>query len=139
MSYSPFPGPVPAWNNPPIQPQNYQPSQFFIYGINLGPLTTVTTTVNNNYVIGQLVRLLIPNGYGCTQLDEQTAYVVSVPTLNSVVLDLDSSQNVNQFISASLSQQPQIVAVGDINTGIISSTGANIQFESIPGAFVNIS
>lgn len=139
MSYSPFPGPTPPYQNVPIQPQNYVPRQFFISNVTLGQQTTVTTTVNLNYVIGQLCRLLIPPYSGCYQLNELTGYVVSIPMPNQVVLTIDSSVGVNQFTSSSNSNQPQIVAVGDINSGVISNTGANIQFESIPGAFINVS
>ena len=52
--------PTPPYQNPPIEPQFYQPSAFVISAITLGPQTTITTTVNNNYVIGQLCRLIIP-------------------------------------------------------------------------------
>ena len=139
MTYSPFPGPTSAYQNVPINPQNYLPRSFFISGITLGTNTTVQTTKNMNYSIGQLVRLLVPQSSGSYQLNQQLGYVISIPQQNQVVIQIDSSQNVNPFISSTSSTQPQIVAVGDINSGIISSTGANIQFQSIPGAFINIS
>ena len=79
--------PIPPYSNPPIQPQFYQPGRFVISNITLGQTTTVTvlpTSFNTvstplNYVVGQLVRLLIPNGYGCTQLNNIPAYVLSIP------------------------------------------------------------
>lgn len=132
-------GPIPPYSNPPIQPQNYQPSRFQISDITLGQTTTVTTTTNMNYVIGQLVRLIIPQYFGCWALNEIPAYVISISSPNQVVLQLDSSQNVNEFMSSSAPNQPQIVAVGDVNTGAINSNGANIQITNIPGSFLNIS
>lgn len=129
----------PPFTNPPIEPQFYQPSQFFISAITLGVTTTVTTTVNHNYVIGQLVRLIIPPAFGSRALTDKTGYVISIPAADQVTLDINST-GVNPFVSnASVNTQPQIMAVGDINTGIISSTGAIMSSTNIPGTFINIS
>jgi len=135
----PYPGPVPYGTNFPINAQYYQPSRFVISNITLGETTTVTTTDNINYVVGQLCRLLIPPSYGCYQLNEVDGYVISIPAANQVVLDIDSSKNVNAFHSSSATTVPQILAIGDVNTGIISTTGRNIPSTNIPGAFINIS
>ncbi len=135
----PFPGPVPPYTNLPIESQYYNPSQFFISNITLGTTTTVTMTENMNYVIGQLVRLIIPPMFGCRQLNEQLAYVISIPSANQVTLQLDSSRNVNQFTSSSYPTQPQILAVGDINQGLINSTGRVMKSTNIPGSFINVS
>lgn len=137
MSY--FSGPTPPYNNPPIQPQFYEPSMFFIEDVTLGQTTIVTTTEDTNYVIGQLVRLLIPNAFGCTQLNESKGIVISLPAADQVEIAIDSSQNVDEFTSSSSPTQPQILAIGDINTGIISSTGVNIPYTNIPGSFINVS
>ena len=134
-----FSGPTPPYNNPPIQPQFYEPSMFFIAGVTLGQTTIVTTTKNLNYVIGQLVRLLIPESSGCFQLNETFGFVLSLPAPNEVEIGIDSSRNVNQFTSSSDPTQPQILAIGDTNSGIISSTGRNIPTTNIPGSFINIS
>jgi hypothetical protein len=96
----PYPGPVALFNNLPIEIQFYQPSQFTISNVTLGTTTIVTTSVNNNYVVGQLVRLLIPPGYGCTQLNELSGYVISLPGANQVEVSINSSKNVNAFISS---------------------------------------
>ena len=132
-------GPQPYENDPPIQPQNYQPSQFVISSVTLGQTTTITTNTDLNYVVGQLVRLLIPYGYGCTQLNEKTGYVLSIPSSNQVVISIDSSRNVDAFKTSTNRQYPQILAIGDINSGIQSSTGVNIPTTNIPGAFIDIS
>jgi hypothetical protein len=131
-------GPIPPYSNPPIQPQNFNPSQFFISSISLGIQTTVTTTTNMNYVIGQLCRLVIPFFSGCRELNEQVGYVLSIPSPNQVVLDINSS-NATPFTTTTQPQQPQILAVGDTNNGIISSTGRILPSTAIPGAFINIS
>lgn len=131
-------GPIPPYNNPPIEPQFFQPSQFFITAMTLGLNTTVTTAVNNNYVIGQLCRLLIPFGYGCMALNQQTGYVIAIPAPNQVTLNINSN-GVNAFVNASFRNKPQIVAVGDINTGAINANGPFHYSTLIPGSFENIS
>src|SRR6185369_12377479 len=78
--------PIPAFQNPPIQPGNFQPRVFVISNIVLGQTTTVTTTLDLNFVIGQLCRLLIPNGYGSRGLNEQLGYVIQPPNNSAVFL-----------------------------------------------------
>jgi|GEM_PF-542850 len=237
--------PIPAFQNPPIQPGNFQPRVFVISNIVLGQTTTVTTTLDLNFVIGQLCRLLIPNGYGSRGLNEQLGYVIQPPnnsavflsqtpadgtgsysdnlltpfvtddpnafllpgsvkfyfdylgpdetlyvddgqgimnyvsgtfTISSGTIDYESgaisftftvappnltsakssfaynlgtytdrvtlninSMGIDPFINASLSMQPQIVAVGDINTGFLNATGRIYPSTTIPGSFKNIS
>lgn len=131
--------PIPVYSNVPIQPQFYQPRQFFITDIVLGLTTLVQTAVDMDYVIGQEIRLLIPPNFGCYQLNNVTGYVIGIPAANQVLTDINSIVNVDAFILASTATQPQIVAVGDINSGIISSTGRQIPTTNIPGSFINIS
>lgn len=135
-----FGPPTPAYNNVPIAPQNFKPSRFFITAIALGSTTTITTSVPNNYVIGQLVRLLISPFYGSSQLNEQTGYVISIPAPNQITIDLNS-QLVNPFIPSPPfgPTPPQVVAIGDSNSGLISSTGRSLPTTTIPGSFQNIS
>lgn len=132
-------GPIPPYSNPPIAPQNFNPSQFFISNISLGVGTTVTTTVNHNFVIGQEVRLVIPFASGCRQLNEQTGFVTSIPASNQVVLNIDSSRNVDPFVVSSSKTQPQIMPVGDVNMGVQNANGRTSTSTVIPGSFINVS
>lgn len=135
-----FPGPTPAQSNPPIHPEYYKPKQFDISDITLGIVTTITTFLDNDYVIGQLVRVLIPYGYGCVQLNGQTAYVIRIPETNQVVLEIDS-QNYDSFdpsYNHNLTR-PQIIAIGDIANGSINTNGRINNATYIPGSFQNIS
>jgi len=135
-----FPGgPTPPYSNPPIQPQNYKPSRFVIRGVTLGRATVINTNIPMNYVVGQLIRLLIPPTYGCVQLNTVLGYITSIVNPNQVIVQIDSSQNVNEFVDSGGSTKPEIIAVGDINTGIISSTGRSVPSTAVPGSFINIS
>lgn len=130
--------PIPPYSNVPINAEFYEPSQFFISAITLGNPTVITTTVNNNYVVGQLVRLIIPPTFGTRQLNEQTAYVVSIPASNQVAVSINSL-NYDSFISSSSTTQPQILAIGDINSGTTNNSGRSNTGTFIPGSFINIS
>jgi hypothetical protein len=140
MSSSPplLNGPIPPYNNPPIEPQNFKPSRFEITNVTLGPTTFVTTSVDLNYDIGQECRLIIPQGYGCRQLNEKTGIVLSIPDTNQVELSIESI-GFDPFIAANLRQQPAILAIGDINTGATNIYGRYHLHTTIPGAFKNIS
>lgn len=130
--------PTPLYATYPIQQYFYNPSQYFISNITLGIVTVVTTTENVNYFIGQVVRLIIPPANGCRQLNGKQGVVISIPTANQVEISINSSVNVDVFVTSLESNQPQILAIGDINSGQTNLTPSN-QNVSIPGAFINVS
>ena len=131
--------PTPVYSNPPIAPEFFKPKRFFISNITLGKTTVVETIIDMDYVVGQLVRLIIPVYNGCRQLNEKSGYVISIPATNQVEIDTDSSINIDNFISSSAPDQPQILAIGNINSGQINSSGRVNLNLYIPGSFRNIS
>jgi hypothetical protein len=141
MSYNPplIFGPIAPESNPPINPQFYQPRVFNIASITNGATTLVTTTVNHDYVVGQEVRFLISQLYGERQLNEKTGNVISIPAPNQVIVNIDSSF-FDTFVpnTSSGTTQPQIVAIGDVNSGQIN-TGRSGNNTYIPGSFIDIS
>lgn len=139
MSTPAIKGPIPPYSNVNVHPAYYQPSNFNISGITLGVTTTVTTSVNHNYSIGNLIRLTIPTQFGSRQLNGQSGYVLSIPATNQFVLSIDSSVNVDQFIAASATTQPQTIPVGDINNGVQNANGRGSVGTYILGSFINIS
>ena len=137
---NPFPGPTPPFANVPIEPQFYAPRQYRISAISQGQTTIVTTAVANDYVIGQQVRLLIPEFFGSRQLNEQVGYVTALPTTTQVTVTINST-NANAFIPSPpfSTQIPQIIAVGDVNSGAINAGGRINNTAYIPGSFLNVS
>jgi len=142
MTFPPNQGPKAPERNPTPTPQYYQPSDFEITALTLGASTTVTTAGNVNYVVGQQVRFLIPSFYGTFQLNNLDGFVTSVPSDTQVVVNINSSK-MNAFIANPTygPTKPQIIAIGDVNTGQTIPTGRaeTMQETSIPGAFINIS
>lgn len=135
-----FNQPTAPESNPPIEPGFFSPSVYEITAISLGVTTTITTAADHNYVVGQLVRLHIPSTYGSYQLTEQQGYVLSIPTDDSVVVGINST-NSNSFVSSPPygPTKPQICAIGDISSGAINATGRVNNGTTVPGAFINTS
>ena len=153
-----------------LYPYLYFPGQTFISAITVGSTTTIDTTSAHNFVVGQEVAFRIPSQWGTVQLNSLPntlvpgspvyGYVISVTDYNTVIVNIDSSSytafNSNQTVASvpGLSY-PQIVAVGDVNTGgvqissgsalypppyylPISTTRVNtINGPAIQGAYVN--
>jgi hypothetical protein len=74
-----------------IVPQLWQPRQKFIVGITLGATTTIKTSVDHGYSVGQLVTLQVPSDFGSVQLNGLRGRISSVPAANEFVVDIDSS------------------------------------------------
>lgn len=134
----PYTGPIALYNNLPIDADFYIPNVFFIDDINRGATTTVTTTVDHNYVIGQLVRFVIPPANGIRQLNGQQGYVLEIPADDQAVIDINSIQY-DAFITTSSSNQPQVLAIGNINSGQVNSSGNLNVITYIRGSYRNIS
>lgn len=138
----PFPylGPIPPETNPAIKPQYYEPSRFVISALATGTSTTITTSTDNNYVVGGQVRVLIPQYYGTYQINGQTGFITSLLSSSQFIVNIDSS-NANAFISNPVfgPDLPQVVAVGDVNTGAINANGSRNQTTFIEGSFINVS
>ena len=134
-------GPNAPERNPPIVPQFYKPSVFFITAIALGNNTTVTTATTHNYSIGGEVRLHIPKTYGTRQLNEMTGLVTSIPSSTQVILAIDSSKFDSFVLSPSYGPtKPQICGVGDINTGAPANAYGRLNYQLfIDGSFIDTS
>ena len=134
----------------------YLPGVCFISSIVNGSTTTVTTTVENNYVLGQQVGFRIPPAWRESQLNYNNnipgsplyGYVSEIISPTEFVCTIDSSSfsqfntNVPFGVYSGLSF-PQVVAVGDINTGGLQYNGSQLYPSStvngpaISGAFLN--
>lgn len=151
-----------------LYPYLYAPGVAFIEAITTGSTTTVTTTAPHNFVVGQEVAFRIPALWGTVQLNSIPnsgsnipgspvyGYVISVTSSTQFVVNINSTGytafNTNQTVAsvkAGLSF-PQVLAVGDVNTGGVQISagsalypppvvnGANtINGPAIQGAFVN--
>lgn len=115
-----------------LYPYLYFPGTTVISDITLGTTTIIDTASAHNFVVGQEVAFRIPSLFGTTQLNSLPntlvpgspvyGYVIAVTDYNTVVVNIDSTAftafNINQTVAQSVGLSfPQIVAVGDVNTG----------------------
>ena len=147
-----------------LYPFLYSPGVSNITAIATGATTTITTTTPHNLVVGQEVAFRIPSAYGTTQLNSLPnnslpgspvyGFVQSVTSPTIVVVNINSTgytafatnQTVASFVGQSF---PQMVAVGDVNTGGVAFSGgalypsplvngvSTINGPAISGSFVN--
>jgi hypothetical protein len=160
--------PTGAYVRQVLYPWNYLPGQNVISAITTGTTTTVTTTGNHNYVVGQEIAFRIPSSWGTTQLNSLPnnlvpgspvyGYVTSVTSNTVFVCSINSTGftafNTNPTVAQVLGlTPPQVVAVGDVNTGGAAYSGgalypspsfptssggiSTINGPAISGAFVN--
>jgi hypothetical protein len=147
-----------------LYPYLYAPGVAFIEAITTGTTTTVVTTAPHNFVVGQEIAFRIPQAWGTTQLNSLPdilipgspiyGYVTSVTNSTTFVCNINSTGytafNTNLTFAQMVGQSfPQVIAVGDVNTGgTVYSGGAfypppivngfnTINGPAISGAFVN--
>lgn len=115
-----------------LYPYLYLPGETVISAITLGATTTIDTASAHNFRVGQEVAFRIPSQWGTVELNSLPntlvpgspvyGYVTSVTDYNTVVVNINSTAftafttNVAVTAVPGLSF-PQIVAVGDVNTG----------------------
>lgn len=162
-------GNIGAWKQV-LYPYLYFPGVATISGITLGTTTTIDTTDAHNFVVGQEVAFRIPSQWGTVELNSLPnnltpgapayGYVIAVTDYNTVVVNINSSAYTAFTVNPTVASvpglsYPEIVAVGDVNTGgvqisngsqlypppyfsPIGTTRVNtINGPAIQGAFVN--
>jgi hypothetical protein len=155
-----------------LYPFLYLPQDNYISLISLGATTQVTTTMDHNFEVGQQIAFRIPQPYGTVQLNSLPnllipgspayAYVISVASNRTFTCNINSTAytafNPNQPLTPTNTipglSFPQVVAVGDVNTGgqdisagsqlyppprfpTFSNRVDTINGPAIKGAFVN--
>lgn len=122
-----------------LYPYLYAPGVSIISAITTGTTTTIDTTDAHNFVVGQEVAIRMPQVVGVTPTawgdarynslpnsltpgSPQYGYVIAVTDYNTVVVNINSTgytafnSNIPVANVSGLSY-PQILAVGDVNTG----------------------
>lgn len=153
-----------------LYPYLYFPGETVISAITTGTTTTIDTASAHNFVVGQEVAFRIPSQWGTVELNTLPnvltpgapvyGYVIAVTDFNTFVVNIDSSAYTAFTTAIAVASVPglsfpQVVAVGDVNTGgvqissgsalypppyfsPISTTRVNtINGPAIQGAFVN--
>jgi hypothetical protein len=124
-----------------LYPFLYAPGVNIISALTLAATTTVVTTAPHNYVQGQEVAFRIPTAWGTTQLNSLPdllipgspiyGYVTSVTNSTTFVVNINSSSFSTFTTNPTVASVPgltfpQVLAVGDVNTGGVQFSGATI-------------
>lgn len=152
-----------------LYPFLYLPQDNVISAITLGATTTVATTMYHNFEIGQEIAFRIPTQWGTTQLNSLPNYVIPGSPIYGYVTSITDNWtfvcNINSTSYTAFNTNPatpsiigltypQVLAVGDVNTGgnLITATSSlypppsfptstnrvsTINGPAIRGAFVN--
>lgn len=123
-----------------LYPYLYFPGECVIAGLSLGTTTTVLTTSAHNMVVGQEVAFRITPNWGTFELNSLPnstipgspiyGYVTAVTSYQSFTCNINSSSftafNANQTVASVAAglKFPQVVAVGDINSGGVPYSGS---------------
>lgn len=111
----------------------YYPRRRWITRITQAAQAVITTSVNHDFHVGELVRFIVPAAFGMTQMDNLTGTVVArniVPTTgnNTITVNIDSSA-FTAFAFPLAAANPftyaYVVPVGE-NTGAALTLGTNI-------------
>jgi hypothetical protein len=110
----------------------FYPRRRFITKITQASLAVVTLSVTHGYKVGQLVRMVVPDAFGMTQMNGLQATIVAVNTTttsgNTITLDIDSS-SFSAFAFPVTADVPftyaEVVPMGE-DTSYALSQGADI-------------
>jgi hypothetical protein len=127
-----------------LYPDLYVPGIAVISGVTTGATTTIKTAAQHNMQVGQEVGFRIPTTWGPTQLNELPnvvvpgspiyGYIVSVTDLQTVVVNINSTGytafNANQAFASAGRSFPQMIDVGDVNTGGVQVSSGSPLYPS---------
>lgn len=111
------------------------PSSLVITAITQSNPMVVTTVVNpvteaNSYIVGQLVRLMVPYSYGMYQANQLTGQITAINGLN-FILNIDSTLFDPFVIPAPTAQEPASLAPAGSRNLQYSNNTDLIGFQSL--------
>lgn len=109
----------------------FQPAMRIITAITNANPAVITTSFDNSYITGTIVRFDIPPGFGMGQLNQQTATItVLTPTTFSVPID---TTNYDTFaVPASNEQYAQAVPIGEDNNILTAAVQNVLPYQAVP-------
>lgn len=74
-----------------LVPQLFSPRSRFITALTLGASTSVVTSVDHGYGVGEYITLAIPAAFGSSEINFKSGKVLSITSANEFVVDIDSA------------------------------------------------
>ena len=110
---------------------SFQPAMRIITSITNDTAATITTSFRHQYISGMIVRIIVPFGFGMTQINQQQGEITVGPDPSSFTIDIDST-NYDAFVvppdvelpdgTFTQTQYAQVVPVGEINAILTAAT-----------------
>ena len=116
----------------------YTPFACDVTAVTTGETTTITTSQDHSFVVGNLVQFFIPSQWGMTQLDQRKGLVLAVPSATEIEVEIDSREFSSFTTPASPTQPAQVLSAGDRNYGDLSPGGIPVIPQTVPGSFINV-
>jgi hypothetical protein len=99
----------------------FQPAMRIITNITNSNPVVITTSFDNQYVTGLIVRLYVPQGYGITELNHVEA-PVTVLSNTTFSMPIDTT-NMQAYTTPPAAEQfAQVVPTGEINSILYAAT-----------------
>jgi hypothetical protein len=103
-----------------IEDPIFQPARRIISAITNANPAAVTTTFDHDYFTGDIVRLIIPVGFGMTQADELVGEV-TVTGDDTFTINIDTTK-FDSFSDPSNGRVAQVIPVGEVNSTFYGAT-----------------
>lgn len=109
-----------------LENPTFQPAMRLITALSIAATATVTTSFDHDYLVGLVVRLLIPSEFGMIQVNQELGTIIDVPTTDSFVIDIDT-RGFDTFIIPVpeewfINDFPSVVPVGEVNSSLRQAT-----------------
>jgi len=101
----------------------FQPAMRIVSGITNAFPAVITTTFDHTYVSGEIVRIIIPPGFGMQQINQQigpitvlssTTFSIPIDTTRYDIFSVPSTQPANK-------QYAQVLSIGEVSDQIYAA------------------
>ncbi len=109
-----------------IEDPTFQPAMRLITALTLAENASVTTSFDHDYLVGLVVRLLVPSEFGMIQVNQEVGTIIDVPTATSFIIDIDT-RGFDTFIVPApepwyINDFPSVIPVGEVNSSLSQAT-----------------
>ena len=119
------------WRRIPFDPMFY-PRRRFITFISQAASAVIEMSVTHQFTVGQSVRVMVPAGWGMTQINNQVGTITAISVVNNTItVNIDSTAFTafaypTSAIAAGGVTQPQVVPLGEAAINTVAQPYANL-------------
>lgn len=109
-----------------VQYPMFQPAMRLITDITNYKTALVITSFDHDFLVGLVVRLYVPRGFGMTQANQLVGTILEVPSTTSFMVSIDTT-DFDIFITPApvpwyIGIYPMVVPIGEVNSTLLQST-----------------